>query len=170
MAVKKDEFANVIAYDLTLSAANTLTFSEIIIGLNIYDKVALVIHRFEFEPKEAALNEMTAAGDSIAGALVSSNQISGLTPDNIEVIDRRKIFRLDMGTAGSGQILEQPITSDFSEMPGGGLLVPPKPLYWAGDSTGLASAAGMILRLYFTIKQLSDAQYLELLETRRAFG
>jgi hypothetical protein len=113
---------------------------------------------------------MTAATDAINMGLASSNNLVNLIPAQVEVVDVATLMRHDMGTAASAQLILKTVTRDFSTMPGGGLLVPPKPLYLAGASVGLASAADIYFRIYFTIVKLTDAEYLELLETRRAFG
>lgn len=165
-----DMFPNIKTASLTLSAANTISFGEFDVGLNIFDKVALLISRIEYELSTAAIEEMTTAGDDIQAALVNSNSLTTLASDQVEVIDRVAIHRVDLGTAGTGVIRRDVYEHDFSTLPGGGILIPPRPLFFAGNSNGLASAATFRFRVYFIIHRLTDAQYLELLETRNAFG
>jgi hypothetical protein len=167
---REDKYANLLVQSVTLSAANTITFEEINIGLNIFDKIGLLIHRLEYEPSANTMQEMTADGDSVTIALTQSNSLTTLVATEVEVIDRRVWRRHDYGAAAAAEIHDDILTGDFMFFPGGGLLVPPKPLYVGASSNGLASAAVFHVRLYFSIVQLTDAEYLELLETRRAFG
>lgn len=169
-SAKTDKFVNLIAQTMTLSAANTLTFQEVNVGLNIFDKVGFLISKLEYEPASTSIAEMTAASDAINMGLSTSNNLSNLVPAQTEIVDVMTLMRHDMGAAASGALLVKTFTRDFSTLPGGGLLVPPKPLFLAGASAGLANAATIYYRIYFTMIRLSDSEYLELLETRRAFG
>lgn len=169
-ASKNDIYVNMMCRTMSMVVANTLTFSEIEVGLNIFDKVGLKIARLEYEPTMGVLAEMTTAGDYLILALTNSDNIPSLDPHLEQVIDRVMLGRVDFGTAGSAALQTTPLTHDFSTLPGGGLLIPPKPLFMAAYSVGLASPATVRFRVYFTIQRLADAEYLELLETRRAFG
>jgi len=171
MAEKKtDEYVNILALDVEQSAANTLTFEEIQIGLNIFDKVGIVVNRLEFLINTTMVNEMTVAADKILAALCTSNNITGLSIKNTEVVDMMQIHRFDLGAAATGTLVDQPFIRDFSSFPGGGILIPPKPLYFAVDSSGLANAGTVTCKISFVLKTLASDQYLELIETRRAFG
>ena len=44
----KDKYANIIYDEVTESAANTLTFESIDVGLNLFDKIGLKISRVEY--------------------------------------------------------------------------------------------------------------------------
>lgn len=170
MAKEKDKFPNIIVKRATQSAANTITFEEIQVGLNLFDRAGLLITRVEYSPSEASLNEMTAEGDVIEMGLTNNDGLSSLLPSDEQVLDVASLQRRDFGTAASAQILERTLQRDFSTLPGGGILVPPKPLYIGIASTGLASAAVADFRIYFVVIRLESSEYLELLETRRAFG
>jgi hypothetical protein len=73
------------------------------------------------------------------------------------------------GTPAMFQIIDSSVTHDFSDFPGGGMLIPPKPLYVAMASTNFSAAGEGYVWIYFTIKTLKDADYFELLETFRFF-
>jgi len=165
-----DKFVNIVNVPLVMSAANTITFEEINIGLNLFDKVGLLLTRLEFDPVTATLQDLDSDGDSMIMGLTSSANLTSLVIEQAEVIDQVSLVRVDAGAAANFHIVRRPITHDFSTQPGGGLLVPPKPLYAAGFSAGMTVAGYFFLRLYFIIYKLNDAEYLELLETRRAFG
>lgn len=164
---RTDKYVNIVTRAFTMSAANTLTFSELQLGFNLFDKIGLVVHRLEYE--FSSIGQMTTTADSFQIALTTSDKIVGLGSDQIEVIDVGVLYRHDFGAAASGQMLFYPYVHDFSMLPGGGLLVPPKPLYVAMLTGGFATAATGVLRVYFTMQPLADTEYLELLETRRAF-
>lgn len=165
-----DLYPNIIVEKVTTSAADTLTFSEIRVGLNIFDKVGLKIQRIEYEFGSDGLTAINAAGDAIQAALVGNNNLANINPDQQEVIDEMTLYTMGFLANGAADIHKNPIIHDFSTLDGGGILVNPKPLYAAVGSTALGAVATVTFRFYFTIVQLSDADYLELLQNRNAFG
>lgn len=167
---KKDSFSNIINVQVVESAANTLTFEEINVGLNLFDKAGLIIHRIDYHLVAASLNLLIANGDLTGCAITQSNSIDTLTPSERAVVDKVEFQYTQVGTPGNFEIHDMPLTKDYSSLPGGGILVTPKPLYAAIRSLSLASAATVNIRLWFTVKKLSPADYFELLETRQYFG
>lgn len=165
----KDMYANIIFQTVTQASANDLVFAEIDVGLNLFDKVGLLINRVEYD-LTGLVNEMQATTDAAQMGLTASNQITSLDFSERAVIDYLELDNSIHGTAANLQTFIFPFIRDFSTMPGGGILVSPKPLYLALDSTGFASAQNVTARIYFTILKLSDADYFELLESRRFFG
>jgi hypothetical protein len=153
-----------------MTGANTLTFDEIDVGVNIFDKAALILSRLEYDPAAASLQDLDDDGDQIVMGLTASNNISSLSPNQAEVIDRVMVLEIEQGTPANFVHFTNPIVHDFSGLPGGGLLIPPKPLYLAAYSSGMTVAGVVDIRMYFRILRLEASQYLELLETRRAFG
>lgn len=165
-----DKFSNLMTQRITLSAANTLTFQEIELGLSIFDKVGMLLSRIEYEPSGGTMNEMTASGDELRLALTTSNQLTSLQVDEKSVIHSMVYKRFDAGTAGNANFYNLPFVHDFSQLPGGGILITPRPLYLAGDTDGVASPMVAYIRVYFTVIKLTPADYFELLETRQYFG
>jgi len=170
MATSSDKYSNILTQAITMSAANTLTFQEVSIGLSLFDKAGILLSRIEYEPVGSAISEMTADADSITLAVTASNTIAALTITQQAVIHRMTLRRSDFGTAASGSYLTLPIVSDFASLPGGGLLITPKPWYVAMDTSGLNSAASGTVRFFFTVMKMTSEQYFELLETRQYFG
>lgn len=164
-----DVYSNVIKKAVTMSAANTLTFEEIEIGLNLFDKVGLVIHRVAYEVGRASYLLLEGEGDDIAMAITLSNSVSSISPTERSTVDYERYQSIAYGTPANAETKKMPEIHDLSGLPGGGLLIPPKPLYLAMTSTSLASACTGTVNIYFTIKQLKDADYFELLETFRFF-
>lgn len=166
---RKDQYVNKIKAAVTMSAANTLTFSEIEVGLNLFDKVGLVIHRLEYFLSSSTKVEVIANTDSIQIGLVASNQITSIGSTERSVYDKLELQGIVSGTPGNYIQEMEPYVHDFTTFPMQGILVPPKPLYVAMDSGGLAVAGVGYLHITFTIKELSDSEYFELLETYRFF-
>lgn len=167
---QKDEYANMLEQSLTMSGANTLTFDEIDIGLTLFDKVAIKIARIEYEAPRSVVTSLAANSDRWTVGIAADNNITALDYSTRALIDMTEIMVFDFGTPGSGQAMIFPIIRDYSNLPGGGLLVAPKPLYLGLETEGFAAASAVVMRLYFTIVQLKPEEYFELLESRRYFG
>jgi len=171
MATKKssDQYVNVIKKKVTMSAVNTAEFEEIEVGLNLFDKIGLLIHRISYYPSDYSWSALVSAADAFVAGIVGSNQISTLNADERSVLDVMSLDVAHAGTPANFEIHNSPIIHDFSTFPGGGLLVPPKPLYAGVDTADFGAAGEVTVVLHFTIKQLADADYLELIETFRFF-
>lgn len=170
MASGADKYANILTQKVVMSGANTLTFEEVSIGLSLFDKAGILLSRIEYQPAAAALLEMTASGDQIDLAITASNSISNLVATQPAVIHRSILKRMDFGTAAGAQLIIEPQVADLSTLPGGGILITPKPWFCAMVTTGLASAATGYFRFFFTVLKLTAESYFELLETRHYFG
>lgn len=170
MAKTTDKFSNVLTEEISMSAANTLTFEEVNIGLSLFDKAGILISRVEYSPYSATMQEMTAAADWIQLAFCTSNQLSNLAVTQAAVVHQVQWTTQYSGAAASGYLVHTPKIVDLSTLPGGGILITPRPWYVAMNTNGLASAGGGYVRFYFTVLQLQPQEYFELLETRSYFG
>lgn len=166
----QDKYSNLIQVAVTQSAANTLTFTSVDLGLTIFQKVGIVISRMEIYPQAGVFGEFVADGDTFIYGLTQSNQITTLSPDENSVVYRYTQFLKVYGAATAIWEYNDPITADFSTLPGGGLIIAPRPLYAAVDSNSVAGTPEIIFRIYFTIIELKADEYFELLESRRFFG
>ena len=162
-----DKYANVLYDSVTQSATDTLTFEAIEIGLSLFDKVGILIHRLEWFGHQAKL---AADNDTIEFGLSTSNGWSAADSSEPSIITFHKESVVDYGTAATCKLQRQPLLDDFTTLPGGGILTTPKPLYLFCDSDALAAAATVKIRLFFTIVTLKAEEYFELLETRQFFG
>jgi hypothetical protein len=173
MAVRKaggDAFVNVAYLSLVLSAANTLTFKklDVITGALLGAKqYAMLIERVEFHATIGTMQEFTADGDHLTIAITVADGLTGIGADKPEVIAQWSLNRHDFGTAASAQFIEKPAIRDFTNLTGGGLLVPADRVFLASMSLGLASAASVAARLYYTVVEMGGQEYLELLQMRR---
>jgi len=171
MPVKKtDKYPNLLSVSVTESAANTLTFEEVNIGLSAFDRVGLLIHRLEYWPENNFWDSLNASTDFLHMALTTSNQLSDINADERSAIDTVRIKTVDIGTAATGYHVVLPIVRSFTDMPMSGLLVAPRPLYFGLIADGIASAITVQCRMYFTIVKMADADYFELLESRQFYG
>lgn len=169
-STRQDKYSNILDLNITMSAADTLTFEEIDIGLTLFDKVGLLMARWEFEVSAATSNELQASADELDIAITQSNQITALSLDQNAIVDKIKLKGHSSGAPATLLVLEQPWKKDYTGLPGGGILVAPRPLYIGMNTSGFAAAGYAAIRFYFTIVSLKDAEYFELLESRRFFG
>ncbi len=167
MAERKDIYSNILYNEVNESAANTITFEEIKMGLNLFDKVALLISRIEWYQWWRFL---AATTDEISFGLSSSDGWSVPTPKENSIIGYHTMTVTDYGTAGNNRIWHEPMVDDYSTLPGKGILITPTPLFSWVRGQNLGSAGTIRLRVYFTVVKLKPEEYLELLETRQFFG
>jgi len=162
-----DNFANILYNSVVESSANTLTFDEITLGLSLFDKVALIINRIEWY---AWPTRLLAAGDAIEFGISSSNAFVDPDSSQPSIITFQSMDVVDFGTAGVHEVWRQPLVEDLSNLPGGGLLITPRPLYQFVEGTNLAAVATVRMRMFFTVKKMKPEEYFELLETRTYFS
>lgn len=163
----RDIYANKFYGAATESGANTLTFSEINTNVNIFDKVAWILNRLEWYLSVATLALLQASTDTISCALSASDTIPNLSLSNPSVIDVVTIQLIAPAEVGGQAPFPTPIIRDFSSMPGGGLIIAPRPLYVAVEGVSLATAATAEVRGYFQAKSLAADEYLELIDFYR---
>lgn len=167
MATKKtDSFANVAALNLTESAANTQTSAKFNFPFSIMDKMALIIHRLEFD--FTSPDQLNSSGDQILAGITAAATVSDMgNPTDPLIIEMMRIQRIDMGAAASGMLLHGPYVKDYSSLPGGGILVAPNPLYGMIKATGAAAVTTIHIRAYYTYIELATDEYWQLVESRR---
>lgn len=168
MAVEqKDKFANQAMIRCVESAANTLTFKKLETGISLFDKVAWVISRIEYLLSMATYGYFNSTADVLAFGLTTVDTLTTLDIANSAVLDYNYIGRIDLGTAASGGFFFQPFVKDFAALPGGGLIVPPNPIYLAGVGTGLSTASTIVAKMFYTQIVLKPEEFWELVEARR---
>lgn len=166
MARQTDKYANKFFGIAVESAANTLTFAEIQTNVDVFSKKAWILHRLEWYFKAVAISAIDAADDVIQAALCSSNKSASLGLDDASVIDLFEICQ-SFNDATSFQLFVNPVQRDFTNLPGGGLIIAPRPLYLAVKGTSMANALTVYCRGYFTAIDLNADEYLELVDFYR---
>jgi len=162
---KKDMFVNHALERITMSAANTLTYQQLNFGVGQFQGVALVIHRIEYWISYATLQGLQATTDLIQIALTQSSNLGDLNMTHPEIID-------EVLASGQGASLEphyvpgSNFTKDFTNLPGGGLLVAANPIFIGMTTAGMGAAGSADVKIYFTFKELADKDYIELIQSR----
>lgn len=166
MAKGMDMVANIAAIKVVESAANTQTSAKFAFPFSIMDKTAIIISRIEYWITDlGALNSTT---DSITAALTVAGTVTDITNQaDPTIVDTMRVERFDLGAAASGLLWGMPSVKDFANLPGGGLMVAPAPLYGMLQGNGNAAAMTLWLKLFYTYKSLTADQYWELVESRR---
>lgn len=163
----RDNFSNKFYGTVTESAANTLTFAEISTNVNIFTKIAWILNRLEWYLPYATWSQITDNGDLIDMALTASDQISAIGLDNASVIDKCVLGVKYFGAAATASLMNMPIPRDFSNLPGGGLIIAPRPLFVAAKATGFATASQVEIRGYFQQIDMTPEEYLDLIDFYR---
>jgi hypothetical protein len=162
-----DKFANQAVIVCVESAANTLTFKKLETGVSLFEKVGWLISRIDYFWHLATLDLLVAASDISYVALTATDQMTSLPLTNAAIIDEAAVGFCLRGTAASFEIRELTITHDLSTLPGGGILIPPNPIYGAIMSASLATAATVTMKIFYTNYALDPDEYWELVESRR---
>lgn len=170
-AQSPDKYSNLFQVTAQESAANTLTFGSIELGLTIFQKVALLLNRIVVDWNGALFIDMDQDGDKMILGLTQSNSLTTIALSEPAVIFKQEKVLHNHGTAANAILSENVVqTYDLSTLPGGGELIVPKPLYWAIQGVGLTAVVAITMRVYFQVIELKPDEYFELLESRRFFG
>ncbi len=168
MAVK-DQFVNIAYLTVTEGGANTLTFNQLTTNIPTFEKVGFLICRIDYI-FDIDITNWAATNDGFHYGLCTSDQIAAAVVANSAVVDYNFTKRLDIGTAASGFIKSMCETKSFADLKGGGILVPPNPIYIFALGAALTSAMKVEARMYYTIVQLKGEEFWELVEQRRMIG
>jgi hypothetical protein len=161
-----DKWAQLAALHVTQTVANTDVYVNFNFPFSIQDKVALLIHRIEYQP--GSLNQLNTAEDAIEAGISCAKVLDD--PMDITdpmLIDYHVVLRHDLGAAASGILRDATFIKDFSNLPGGGILTPPNPLYAFVHTVAAAAVMACRIRMYYTYFALADAEYWQLVESRR---
>jgi hypothetical protein len=169
MPGEKDVFVNQAYLTVVESAANTLTFNKLLTGTSIYEKVGWIISRIDYFFSVDSTN-FGADNDGFDFGISVTDQITSVGMEYSGVLDWNRVKRVDLGTAGSGFVQRFPISKSFADLQGGGILVPPNPLFIFGKGIALTSAITLYARMFYTVKMLKVEDYWELVELRRMVG
>lgn len=160
-----DVFPNRAFESVTMSGANALTFSQVQFGVGLFQGVAAVIHRIEWYLDITTTAQLIVNADLVQMALTNRDDLTVLSPTSQNVLAQKEMGLAVSGTPANMTVLEFPLVSSFADLGGGGLIIPANPLYVAMDSVGLSAAGVMDVIIYLTFKTLSDAEYVELIQT-----
>jgi len=165
----KDIYPNQAYLKVEESAANTLTFDQLLTGISIHEKVAYLISRIDYWMSVSAAS-FAASNDIVHFGISVSDQITSVGPEQNACVDVNRLQRTDFGAAASGFLTHLPWVKNFSELPGGGLLVPPNPLFVFVQGENAPNAFTIEARMFYTVKSLKTEDFWELVEIRRMIG
>ena len=168
--IKEDEYANIFQITMTESAASTLTYFEINLGLTLFQKKAILINRVIVDWGLTALASITAVGDALIVAITQSNQPTSLVLRDSSCVWKAQKGAKINGTPANLELVNVVETYDLTAIPGGGEFIVPTPLYGAIHGVSLAAAMEVTMRMYFQVIDLKPEQYFELLESRHFYG
>jgi len=162
-----DNFCSQAVFQVTETAANTLTFDKLETGISVYDKIGWVIARVEIPLTKATYDLFDGNGDILEMGLTATNTITAFTDTNPAIYVHRTLMRRDVGTPAVSFFVDTTIVQDFSTLPGGGILVLPNPLYLATKGTGLSGASTVTVRVFFKAIDMNDQDYFNLVQARQ---
>lgn len=164
-----DKYVNKAVITCTESAANTLTFAKLETGVPLFEKMAWVIHKIEYAISAAAFGYFNASVDYLNMALTTTDTLTSLSETQSAVINFKRLARIDIGTAASGFFIwTYPLCeSDFTNFPGGGIIVPPNPLFLGVQGNSLTTAVTVSAIIRYTSLPLKPDEYWELVESTR---
>jgi len=159
----EDRFANVFTAEVIQSAANVLTFAELNFGITLRDRTAIVIDQLYWFPAVGTIFLMTDEADDITMALCVSDQITDINDmGDRRILAAQSILATGFGTPASAALYILPLKDNFAPP----LIVLPNRIFIAVNSTGLATAATVRLRMHFrTVSITQDQQLIEVLES-----
>lgn len=172
--IASTDFAFPIVFEVPIAATvATMSFEQIQPQTSINDKIGWIIHRSEwFIPKDvydafAAAN----ATFSLESGIANSNSFSSPSAANPAIkIRQRKLFTSGgAAISTSSRLLDggQPDVMDYSNLPGGGLLILPYPLFGYTYTQGTLPAAlqgvNVYQKLFISQVQLSDTDFFAIL-------
>lgn len=166
---RKDEFSQIGYIQVVESGANTLTFNGLSVFSNILEPKGLVIHQIEYDLDENQRNLVIANADSIVYGLTGADDLTAISLDDAQVYDMGRIMGYTIATAAgtSWEDRFSPFIRDFTDLPGGGRLVPADRIYGFVLGGSLAGPVTLNVRFHFTIMDLTAQQYLELAQALR---
>ena len=168
MAKSKDVYSQLGYLNIVESAANTLTFGGLSVFSNVLGQKGMLINRVEYLPTAASVGLVIADGDELNFGLSGTDNFTA-TPelDDPQTYDRN-YFRLEAsGVPASAIMYYMPMVKSFSDLPGGGLLIPADRLYGWVEGGNLASNVTMRIRFWYQIFEMSAPEYLELAQAMR---
>lgn len=158
----QDKYANVARQAVTLSAANTETFAELITGISLGMGIGMLIDQIDYYINQSHIEKLLAAGDSLTMGWTTSSATGALGIDKSTTLHLMSISTgLIIGTPASGSVThKQPEIFQFFPP----IIIATPRLFLGGVSASLASAIGFNSRIYFRYIDLSTREYLELAE------
>lgn len=167
--MKQDKFAQIAYIDVDVPDGGTLTYTLLQIAQYAVNapKLGLILHRWEVDFSDffAHANAKAAGNWDASVALTVSNLMASLNysyPEVLQVLDAT----LNYSTAVGKNWMEMIKRIDWTNLPGGGILIPADRLYLAASTDDVDAICTFTCRLWYTVVELTAQDYLELVEAR----
>jgi len=129
------------------------------------ERKGMLIHRIEYDPTNMGLFTETAFEQRFGFQSMLNTPESAWQADKVGLLDYKSVLRMDMGTAGTGVFIHQPLVTDFTTLPAGGMIHHPSFLWsWGYNVAAVAATHYIAYRMFYTIVDLTDKDYQELWE------
>lgn len=133
------------------------------LGVSQRELVALLICRLEIDYQyNLAIPDQAAS----MGIVLGSRDLGGLAPSPaLEFVPSTYITHSrSRAMTTSGSITEDTVILDYTKLPGGGILVPVRPLYINSRNVGLGTTQVAHLTMYYQLLELDQANLLDLVQ------
>jgi len=167
MPKTKDQYCQLGYISVAETAANTLTFAGLSVFSNVLAQKGMVISRIEYLLSNTSMSYLEDDNDALMVGLSGDDGLSSIDLDDPSVYDIINIMMVSSGTPGTIIRNLVPIVKDFSQMPGGGLLVPADRVYGYIQGTSLAGGGSVRIRFWYRIIDFTAQEYLELAQSLR---
>lgn len=157
-----DRFANIASAEVTLSAANVLSFAEVLTGVSLGVGVGILIDEIDYTPDAVALQSLVANTDDIQMAWTTSTGVTDLAdPSDRRILHAMRLVPSIIGSVVSLTLYKIPWVHQFFPP----IIIAAPRIHFAGDSSGIATPPVYRSRLYYRYIELSTQEYLEIAET-----
>ncbi len=157
----EDRFANWAGIEVVESAANTITFAELLTGVGFNTKKGMLIDQIDYFIPIAVPQLFVADADGVRFGITISTGVSALDdPTDGRTVHSGELFRKDYGTAAVAVFHRMPLVSQFFPS----LITANIRLYLAVQGVSLASAATIRARIYWRGIDLTDREISELVQ------
>ena len=170
--INKDIFANRFAVQVIAINDGEPAFTEVPTYTSAFSKEAFILHRIEYHFKYSDLDLVVAADDEINAGITTSNKVTAIDSNSMDekdpcLIDVVRITAALRGAAANMSFIHGPIISDFTSLPGGGIIVPSRPLFGCAEGKNIVANVTCRIRGYFTRIELKADEFLELVDAYR---
>jgi len=149
------------AYEAEVSqtVANTAGYHSINTGYRLSSGNGLLIHRVLFFVGVAIFQDLVVAGDELQVGLFSGTDTTDFNSTNAQKHAAKCVVSAEAAPLGRWV---SPLELKFEDLPGGGILVPPSPLYAGLQTFGAAAAYTVGFEMWYTPVQIPKPETLEM--------
>jgi len=170
--INKDIFANRFGVEVDSLVDGEASFTEVPTYASAFSKEAFIIHRLEYHFRYSEYDLVVAADDEICAGITTSNRVASIDSFAFDeadpcIIDVVRVTAGLRGAAANMSFLHNPIVTDLSALPGGGIIVPSRPIFGACEGKNIAGNVKCRIRGYFTRVELKADEFLELVDAYR---